>query len=53
MHKDVINYGYLDYPKKILGTCASINFCKPTTSALSHSYYYTYIVELIEKAKTR
>lgn len=53
MHKDVINYDYLDYPKKILGTSLSIDFCKPTTSALKHSYYYIYIKELIEKAKTR
>jgi hypothetical protein len=53
LHQEIIKYGYLDYPQKILGTCASIDFCKPATSALSHSYYYIYIVELIEKAKTR
>lgn len=50
---EILKYNYQEYPQKILGTCTSIDFCKPTTSALKHSYYYVYIKELVEKAKTR
>ena len=53
LHQEIVKYGYLDYPQKIINTSASIDFCKPTTSALKPSYYYTYIKELVEKAKTR
>lgn len=50
---EILKYNYQEYPQKILGTSLSIDFCKPTTSALKHSYYYIYIKELVEKAKTR
>lgn len=53
LHQEVIKYSYLSYPQKILGTSLSIDFCKPTTSALKHSYYYEYIKELVEKAKIK
>ncbi len=47
--KEVSRYSVDNYPKIILGTSHSINFCKPNYSALNDSFYYTWIVEIIEK----
>ena len=48
--KEVSRYSVDTYPETILGTSHSIDFCKPNYSALNDSFYYTWIVEIIEKA---
>jgi hypothetical protein len=35
--------------KRMVGTASSIEFCKPNNSNLADSYYYTHIMELINK----
>lgn len=37
------------YPQTILGTSRSIDFCKPTCSELKDSYYFTWIMDKINK----
>ena len=48
--KEASRYSVDNYPKTILGTSHSIDFCKPNYSALNDSFYYRWIVEIIEKA---
>lgn len=48
--KDITHYSVDAYPKTIVGTSHSIDFCKPNCYALNDSFYYTYIIEIIEKA---
>jgi hypothetical protein len=36
-------------PKKMVGKATSIEFCRPNNSNLADSYYYTHIMELINK----
>ena len=43
------NYDHTVVPQRMKGTVASIEFCKPGNSNLQDSYYYTRIMELINK----
>lgn len=49
IHARVINYDPAVVVPRMKGTVASIEFCRPDNSNLSDSYYYTHIIELINK----
>ncbi len=43
------SYDPATVPQRMKGTVASIEFCKPSNSNLKDSYYYTHIMDLINK----
>jgi hypothetical protein len=49
LSNSVSSYDPNIYPKTILGTSRSIDFCKPTCSELQDSFYYKWVMERINK----
>lgn len=47
LKQDVDAFEPTTYAKSILGTRTSVDFCKPDSSALKDSYYYTRLKEII------
>lgn len=43
------NYDHRVLPQNMVGKVSSIEFCNPSNSNLKDSYYYTHIMELINK----
>ena len=43
------NFDHTKMPQTMVGKVSSIEFCKPSYAGLQDSYYYTHIMELINK----